>query len=81
MAPPLAAGPGSSFEGAWESYPSCPAHVTKDPGKCSYFAITLYQRGGKLCGAHTYATPDAAKTDDGDAPSITGGIAGLLANA
>jgi hypothetical protein len=71
--------PPQSFEGTWEAYPSCPAGAPKNSDRCSYFAIALYERGGKLCGVHSFATPGGARMDDGDAPSIIGSMSGPIA--
>lgn len=64
----------ADFSGTWVAW-ICPAGVARESGKCSNFVLELHQQGGKLCGAHFYATAGAASVDEGAAPSITGDIA------
>ena len=69
-----------TFVGAWTAW-MCPAGVAHDPEKCGNFGIFLYQKEGRLCGAHTFATANASRLDEGGAPSIIGKLNGLEADA
>ena len=68
-----------AFAGAWTAW-MCPAGVAHIPEKCANFAIFLYQKEGQLCGAHTFATANATRLDEGEAPSIIGKLEGLEAD-
>jgi hypothetical protein len=65
--------PESVFQGGWAAW-LCPRGVAHDPDKCSNFAVYLYAKDGKLCGAHTFASAGASRVDEGVAPSIVGTI-------
>ncbi|TFW09850.1 hypothetical protein E4K72_03925 [Oxalobacteraceae bacterium OM1] len=67
------------MSGVWTTW-ICPQGVQADPGKCSNFALELHQQDGRLCGSHLFATPGAARMDEGSAPSITGEVSGDTAN-
>lgn len=69
----------SEFGGAWIAW-LCPEGVQRESGQCSNFVLELHQQQDKLCGAHLYATPGAARVDEGAAPSVTGDIANGTAN-
>ena len=68
-----------AFAGAWTAW-MCSAGVAHTPEKCANFAIFLYQKEGQLCGAHTFATANATRLDEGEAPSIIGKPNGLEAD-
>jgi uncharacterized protein YecT (DUF1311 family) len=68
-----------TFAGAWTAR-MCPAGVAQNPEKCASFDIFLYQKEGQLCGAHTFATANASRLDEGGAPSIIGKLDGLEAD-
>lgn len=61
--------------GVWVGW-QCPANVQPDMRQCAHFMLELHQRDGRLCGAHTFATPGAANMDEGRAPSIRGDVSG-----
>jgi hypothetical protein len=39
-------------------------------------AISLFEKSGRLCGVHSFATPGAGRLDEGSLPSIVGTITG-----
>lgn len=67
------------FSGAWVAW-LCPQGVQRESGMCSNFVLELHQSGGKLCGAHFFATAGAARIDEGAAPSVTGDVADGVAS-
>jgi len=69
----------SEFGGTWVAW-LCPEGVQRESGQCSNFVLELHQQQDKLCGAHLYASPGAARVDEGAAPSVTGDIANGTAN-
>jgi len=68
-----------AFAGAWTAW-MCPAGVAHVPEKCANFDVFLYQKGERICGAHTFATANATRLDEGGAPSIIGKLDGVEAN-
>ena len=61
--------------GVWTGW-QCPAGVRLDPGKCANFVLELFQKDGKLCGTHVYATAGASQMDEGgEMPSLIGEVA------
>jgi uncharacterized protein YecT (DUF1311 family) len=64
-----------TFAGGWTAW-MCPPRVEPDPEKCANLGIYLYERHGQLCGAHTFATANATRLDEGGAPSILGKLNG-----
>lgn len=61
------------FKGAWTAN-LCANGASAKAGECSTFVLELMEKDGKLCGAHMFATPGAARIDEGAAPSLTGDI-------
>lgn len=74
LSPWAAAANDNDFSGAWVAW-LCPEGVQRESGQCSNFVLELHQQQDKLCGAHFYATPGAARVDEGAAPSVTGDVA------
>ncbi|MDB5842550.1 MAG: hypothetical protein JWQ23_4502 [Herminiimonas sp.] len=64
----------SEFSGSWTGL-LCPAGVQAGPDKCSSFVLALFQKQGKLCGSHVFATVGASQMDEGGVPSLSGVIA------
>lgn len=67
----------AGFAGVWTA-PVCPRGVAPEPGKCGQFVLELFQKQGKLCGSHVFATPGASMVDEPAnpaAPSVSGDIA------
>lgn len=62
------------FNGAWTAW-LCPSGGRYDPNTCSNFVLELFQKQGRLCGAHLFATAGAGRLDEGAAPSVDGTIA------
>lgn len=80
LLPPFAsAANDTDFSGAWVAW-LCPEGVQRESGQCSNFVLELHQQQDKLCGAHLYSTPGAARVDEGAAPSVTGDVANGIAN-
>lgn len=69
----------SDFSGAWVAW-LCPSGVQRDSGMCSNFVLELHQKDNRLCGAHFFSTAGAERIDEGMAPSLTGDVAGGVAN-
>jgi hypothetical protein len=64
-----------NFSGSWTAW-ICPGGAPPDSGKCSSFALVLFQKNEKICGSHVFATAGARAMDEGGTPSLTGTIAG-----
>lgn len=65
------------FAGVWTAN-VCPRGVAAEPGKCSQFVLELYQKQGKVCGSHVFATAGAGMVDETPnpgAPSVSGDAA------
>jgi hypothetical protein len=63
------------FAGEWEAA-MCPGGDESDMSKCSHFWITLFEKSGRLCGVHSFATAGAGRLDEGLPPSLVGTISG-----
>ncbi len=70
---PAAAGADPRFDGAWTAS-LCAKGASREAGECATFVLELMEKDGKLCGAHLFATPGAARLDEGMAPSVTADI-------
>lgn len=57
------------FTGAWTGH-VCPLAGMNDLSRCSSFFLQLYQKNGRLCGTHLFATAGAKQMDEGGTPSI-----------
>ena len=67
-----------NFAGVWTAA-VCPRGVSAEPGKCAQFVLELFQKQGKLCGAHVFATAGAGMVDEAanpSTPSVSGDVAG-----
>lgn len=65
-----------NFAGVWTAA-VCPRGVAAAPGQCSQFVLELYQKQGKLCGAHVFATAGAGMVDEAanpSTPSVSGEV-------
>ena len=65
-----------NFAGVWTAA-VCPRGVAAEPGKCAQFVLELFQKQGKLCGSHIFATAGAGMVDEAvnpSAPSVNGDV-------
>lgn len=72
--PAMAADDENDFGGVWVAT-ICPPGIRNDPAHCAHFVLELFQKEGKLCGSHVFATAGAGQMDEGGTPSIVGNVA------
>jgi hypothetical protein len=59
----------ANFNGSWTGY-VCPKPGMNDRARCSSFSIRLFERNGRVCGSHVFATAGAREMDEGGTPSL-----------
>lgn len=64
--------------GSWIGW-VCPTPGPADASRCASFSLRLYQKQGRLCGSHVFATAGARQMDEGGAPSVLASIEGQAA--